>query len=353
MSAHGGPILGGPRGRRLCLELAMALEPDIVGAVYWLVYGPGTGDGPSGPRAPAPCGEGTGVFPVAPLGRLAAAIASLDLSGLDTGRIEVALGRSVDSARYWQAPDGEDVLAGHPTVRSALAPLAGAVASSPVMGWFGGPRRAGQWAVDWRSANAPAALPAGPRHTLAGWARGVRAEEEAAARERPCDPHADWSGTWWSTPLGLVKTVDRLPAALGLVEDSFGWEQATAIPVRGGGRTFEVRAEADWVWLCRAFPLEVTASRRHDWFRATGRDGRWVIPDWERVAAEWDAVHLTALCYLGSATRALPVEAGTASVIAGWDPGSTVWLTDVTREGDGPRQDWHLDRDSGTWVPTR
>jgi hypothetical protein len=88
---------------------------------------------------------------------------------------------------------------------------------------------------------------------------------------------------------------------LNLVEDSFGGEVATAIPVRGVGRTLEIRRPEDWTSLCRRFPLEVTASRRHVWFSTTGRDGRWLIPDWERVADEWDAVHLTVHGYLSGA----------------------------------------------------
>lgn len=174
----------------------------------------------------------------------------------------------------------------------------------------------------------------------------------AAARERPRDPHASWGGTWWSIPLGLITTVGRLPAGLSLVEDSLGWEHARAIPVRGTGRTFEIRGEQDWISLCRDFPLEVTASRRHEWFRATGRDGRWVIPDWEQVAGEWDAVHLTPWCYLRWAGRVVPVDTDTASMIAGFDPGSTIWLTDVADESDGPCQDWRLDAHDDTWILT-
>lgn len=137
-----------------------------------------------------------------------------------------------------------------------------------------------------------------------------------------------------------------------LVEDFPGWEEATVIPVRGAGRTLEIRTAGDWISLCRAYPLEVTASRRHDWFRTTGRDGRWVIPDWERVAGEWDAVHLTVLGYLGSAGRALGIDADTATVIAGWDPDSTLWLTDVARETEEERQMWHRSPGDESWTRT-
>lgn len=170
------------------------------------------------------------------------------------------------------------------------------------------------------------------------------------ARERARRPRANWSGSWWSIPLGLLQTVGRLPAALDLVEDSLGWDHAVAVPVRGTGRTFEIRTAEDWIALCRAFPREVTASR-YDWFNSTGRKGRWVIPDWVRVAREWDAVHLTALGYLHGATRALHLDAETASVIAGWDPDTTIWLTAVVREADEPRQVWRRSTIDDGWIP--
>jgi hypothetical protein len=343
-------ILEGPRGRRLCLELAMELDPEIRTAVFWLGYDLDPGSGSSRVLLTFASDNNGAPRPVPSPEQLAATLASLDPANLGDSLIQAALERSVDTAMYWQAPDGEDVLAGLPIIRAALFPLAEQVMASPGVQWWGQPRRAGQWAIDWRSADDPAPLPKDPRRTLAEWARKERAEEVRAERERPHDPHANLSGTWWSIPHGLVHTVGHVPAGLSLVEDSLGWEHATAIPVRGTGRTFEVHTADDWIELCRAFPLEVTASRRHDWFRATGRDGRWVIPDWERVAGEWDAVHLTVLGYLSSATRDLQVDTDTASVIAGGDPDSTIWLTDVAREWDGQRQAWHRRPHDDTWT---
>jgi hypothetical protein len=160
------------------------------------------------------------------------------------------------------------------------------------------------------------------------------------------------SGTWWSFPDGLVQTVAQVPAALGWVEDALGEEHAALVPVSGTGRILELAAEEDWTGLCRRYPLDVTASRRHDWFRTTGRNGGWVIPDWERVAQDWDAVHLPVLGYLRCAGRALPVDEGRATVVAGWNPDTTIWLTDSAREEVEPRQVWRRDRDGQSWVLT-
>ena len=81
---------------------------------------------------------------------------------------------------------------------------------------------------------------------------------------------------------------------------------------------FEVDGPQAWAQLCRRFSLEVTAQKRHEWYRTTGRAGRWVIPDWLRVGEVYDGVHLTAAGYLSAATTEIPVDDDCASVIAGW-----------------------------------
>ncbi|WP_226047158.1 hypothetical protein, partial [Klebsiella pneumoniae] len=72
--------------------------------------------------------------------------------------------------------------------------------------------------------------------------------------------------------MGLQQTVDRVPAALDLVEDEMGWVDAWVTPVHGPGRTLEITGAEDWIALCREHPLEVSASRRGDWYQVTGRD---------------------------------------------------------------------------------
>lgn len=343
-------LLQGPRGRRLCLELAMELDPDIRTLVFRLGYDLDAGRGTSRVLLTAVAAgdpEMPGHTPSPEL--LAARLASLKFANPDPELIQVALARSVDAARYWQEPEGEDILAGLQIIMEALSTVARQVMAVPAIQWWWQPGEAEQWAIDWRSSTG-AAPPKIPRQTLTEWSRKERAQEERAARDFPLDPHANVSGAWWSIPHGLVHTVGQVPAALSLVEDSLGWADAATVPVHGAGRTLEIGTAADWISLCRRFPLEITASRRHDWFRVTGRQGRWVIPDWEHVAGEWDAVHLTVLGYLGGATRALQVDTETGTVIAGWDPDSTLWLTDVARESDGPRQTWHRAWPGDAWT---
>lgn len=68
------------------------------------------------------------------------------------------------------------------------------------------------------------------------------------------------------------------------------------------------------------------------------------------VAADYDAVHLTVAGYVSTAGRALPVD-GACTMLAGWDPDQTFWLTGTLAVG--PVTFWHGDpNDLTTWTPT-
>ncbi len=352
MDADADVLLAGPRGRRLCLELAMELDPLIRSAVFPLAYSLDPGAGTSRAVLLLATGEDDGVLPEPSLADLLTGLNSLDVTRTGADRIDGALGRAVNTSRPWQEPDGEDVLAALPEVKAAFAPLARHLMTSPSAQWWCQNRTTRQWTIDWRPADDQAPLPRDAAQTLSAWARGTRAEEARAEKDRPRDPTANWSGTWWSFPQGTLQTVARIPLGLDLIEDSFGEEAATVIPVRGAGQTYEIRSGSDWVSLCRDYPMMVTASRRHDWFHCTGRNGAWVIPDWEKVSERWDAVHVSALAYLSSANRALTVDGDTCTVLAGWNPDTTIWLTDAAREWEGPRQYWRRPGFGETWTRT-
>lgn len=85
----------------------------------------------------------------------------------------------------------------------------------------------------------------------------------------------------------------------------------------------------------------MSASRRHDWYRTTGRAGAWCIPDWAAVAQDWDAVHVSVAGYLTTATRALDLADGTtATMLAGWNPDQTWWLTDAVTTTTAQPEHW-------------
>ncbi len=338
-------LLLGPRGRRLCLEYVRLLDEGVDGSLSWFAQdidpNPGVILRMAGDDAPAE-------HPSLTAADVATKISDVDLANVDSDFLRTALRASLDAARYWQEPDGNDLAAALPEIRSALMPVAALlVASLPDLA---APRAATQWAVDWNPAAQAAPLFTAPDNALRTWTSEVNDEERRSQRERPADPRANWSGTWWSVPLTVLETRGSVEAARELMEDSFGWTAATFIPVRGSGTVLEIASAKDWAELCRAYPVEVTASRRHDWYRTTGRDGRWVMPDWERVASAWDSVHLTTLAYLSAATQLIPVDDEFATIIAGWAPDSTLWLRDVVREADAPRQEWSRPSDQDPWT---
>jgi hypothetical protein len=202
------------------------------------------------------------------------ALAAADAEIAD--RIDEALARCVASARYWQEPDELDVALLANELREPLAAVAEA-------------RRG-----------------AAMRAPAAGWERRT--------------------GTWWSTPPSRMVTtradVRGEPVRLRLVEEALGWKRAVVrrvLPPRGP-RVYEVTDPQAWRALVEQFPFEVTDSRGPDWWRATGRRGRWAIPDWP------------------------------ASLIAGWSPDETYWLTDCVAP-DGASVTWRLDNDA--WQPAR
>ncbi|WP_106816184.1 hypothetical protein [Microbacterium timonense] len=352
-------LVQGPRGRRLCLEYALACAhrsgtqagTDAATTVFWAAR---EYDGEAG---------GTVVFIRSgpdgdqdlsqPAGRTAAdASAALDTIPVavpTAAELRDALAMSVDTAMYWQPPDGADRLCAAGQMTAALRRVAAVIAAAPDAQWWAEPVATDdQWSVPW---DGDGRMPDDVHADLRLWRERTLADDSRAAAERPEDPRAAWSGAWWSMPPnGLVHTTRALgadgPAGLWFVEDSLGWEAAVATPVdTSPARVIEIDGAEDWAQLCRRHPLEVTASRRHDWYRVTDRDGTWVIPDWTTVALEADGVHLTVRGYLAAATRLIDLGDGRASVLAGWGPDVTYWFRGVSprpvdaqqwsREADG------------------
>ncbi|MDO8337619.1 MAG: hypothetical protein Q7T15_05125 [Microcella sp.] len=331
-------LLAGPRGRRLCLEVAAGLDSDVGQLVLWSsmgmsrpaeswTFGWAVKDSSSPERSVAPWDVARAIEAVA--------LRAADEVGNDEGLLREALIASVDSALYWQEPDAEDQLAAVPEVRAALRPIAAAIVATDEAHSWAAPWASRGWMTIWGDDLSLAPLTSGAA-SVARWDAEQEADEERARRERPDDVTANWSGTWWSLPQS-ARSWREPEDAMALVEDAVAPMAATLVEVVGEGRVREIGSAEDWAELCREHPLDVTASRRHDWYRVTGRDGRWVIPDLRAVSAQWDALHLTTFGYLSAATTTIPVDDERASVIAGWAPDCTQWLADRFHE-TGMRQ---------------
>ncbi|MFW2514202.1 hypothetical protein ACNI3K_10535 [Demequina sp. SO4-13] len=360
MDALADRLMRGPRGRHFLMGMLAAGSERASEAIFlasrdfsdnsasfgWAVEGSSTWEPPH----------------VTP-SQAADALAAVAASAPHVRGLLRALRETVDDAMYWQAPGGGEVLASRPELDEVLARMASTIAGAPASAWLDSPlKRDDQHRVRWPSTEHSHGVP----HTwdtstpsaevLAQWGAAVREEESTARKERPADPSAPWGGTWWSVPpLPLVTTMRALgelgPVGLHLVEDSFGENAAVTVrvAVSPGARVLEIACAEDWADLCRRHSVDVTASRRHDWFRCTGRAGDWVIPDWEQVAAQYDGVHLTGAAYLEASRVPIRVDDVRASVIAGWNPDTTVWLRDVTRP-EYPEVRWAWP-DGGEWVP--
>jgi hypothetical protein len=236
-----------------------------------------------------------------------------------------------------------------------LRPLAEAVASAPAASWWWEPAdlRNQRWAgcdhhrTPARGGDVARAVEA------AG--EDAAAEEQAMARDRAPAPRERRggaevivTGTWWSGPLGGTAWTSRgnigdLPAVgLACAEDPLGEEEleVRAVGIDPAARVYEVHEPGDWGRLAATHPKDVTASRRHDWNRWTGREGQWILPDWRPVAAQWEGVHVSVAGYLSTARMAVEAGGGTATLLAGWDADQTLWLRDVFT---GTRQltTWH------------
>jgi len=333
--------LAGPRGRELCLIAAAAHDP-VLDRIWLHSHG--------GPTAQLidRAGEALVRFDPAVL----AAAGELDLLG--------PLAQSVCSAMYWQEPWARERLLDTWSVHAGLVPIAQALADSTATAWWSGPTdRARQHTVIWEHGGPLVELQP-CQVALQRWRDRLTAEVQRG-RELSDDLDAPNSGSWWSSPLGhgLLAGARSLAhyeaVGLFLVEECQGdFESALVqrLDVDAGARVLEIVSPADWVELTRAHPVDVTFARRHDWWRVSGWDGRWLMPDWQAVAGEYDGVHLTVTAYLAGAGRALPVD-DAATMIAGWDPDATYWLTDCARPG-GPARRWRQVRggEQLDWVPS-
>jgi len=334
-------LLAGPRGRRLCLELALRVQR--------------AGD-------PAAWRLGTLLDRQADARAVATAIAALALWAPTAEDVVDALERTAESALWWRPPDAEDVLLARPPLRAPLGRLAAWAVSADAVRRLGasdgrrflvapetgaGPDGAGMRAV-------PSAAAA-----LRDWADELRAE---AARRAP----RDVSGTWWTTPPWPVEPTTAAPfpeygpLALWAVEDSFGWQRAVVSAVsapvsgtaRGSDRVWTVDGPDDWAELCRRWPIDVgTTTRRRDWGEATGRDGGWVVPDWSQVARAHDVVHLTVRGWLRTSGVAVAVDDDRASVVAGWTPDSAYRFADPAPVDDTAV--WTRPDSTGVWQRER
>lgn len=346
-------LLAGPRGRRMLLSYALASErannPEYTEESLWHVvmhaaYDLDPGRGVS--RGFVTIGHDGTPLPVITPEEVAGRLAEVTLIDVTPELLRESLAHAVDNSRPFQEPDGEDFLAEKPPVYEALKRIADHISRSAHTDWWcTALDPCDQWAIEWFD---PATydIPDWVPQTYAAWKEHTVASNRRAQRQRPADPAANYSGEWWSIPPVFLKRTSHMmfdgsPAGLWFEEDRGNEESAVArrLIAPPDIRVYEIDQARDWAELCRRYPLDVSYERKHDWYRSTGRVGQWLIPDWSLVVADFDAVHLTVAAYLSAVGTAIPVSEDTASVIAGWNPDETWWLTEEFSLGESVT--WH------------
>lgn len=225
--------------------------------------------------------------------------------------------------------------------REELRPVADALLASPATShWWDPLSRSDQRHLQWRPEPFPRQSEVGDA-VKTGMSQERLQNEDGLARRRPREQSGVRVGAhWWSTPRFTSLTATTPPvgdiAALGLgcwvdVWKPFGHADATvwAMEISSAARVLEISEPEDWRILVENFPRDVTGTNDGEWRSWTGKAGPWRLPDWERVATLYDGVHVTVGGYLSTSGLALPA-AGGYTVLAGWVPGETLWLRDVS-----------------------
>lgn len=248
------------------------------------------------------------------------------------------------SSRNWSVSVIRD-----PVVTENLRSVERTLAAIPAAAWLGADaERSCQAFVDWDNSASPPLLTT--RDPLREIQAEFAAEARAAAERVPLQDLAGTGREWWSCPsgVGLPYTTRKLGSfsAVELIgrDDSFGETRATVwdVSVDAGARIAEIHDLADWSRLVEAYPHDATESRRAEWSPKHGWDGPWLLPDWVQMARDWDGVHLSAGAYLRSRGRAARVHGG-RTVLEGWDPDATYWLSDALTLTESAPEIWTCD----------
>ncbi len=153
----------------------------------------------------------------------------------------------------------------------------------------------------------------------------------------PLGPEGERWG-WWLTPegpgvavstrgpVGSAKSVSQVCRDGHFVSPDCPRVVPYAPPA---GPVLEVRSASDWANLVGAYPLEVNAAgdRARDWTELTSARGPWLEPDFAAAKREWAGIHVSIGAFVDAAYCPIPVG-DNFSVLVGWDPDATVWLSD-------------------------
>jgi hypothetical protein len=139
-------------------------------------------------------------------------------------------------------------------------------------------------------------------------------------------PNAD---AWWTHP-------NTLPSFQANSEhlSGFAFDDAVIQPTSMAElelptavKIYEIHDARDWLSLVDRFAAQAKILHLDNWRFSEDSvlESVW-IPDWQRVADEFDGVYLTPAAYLGVSYSFIELEDGRATFLSGWSPGATFWF---------------------------
>ena len=186
----------------------------------------------------------------------------------------------------------------------------------------------------------------------------------------PSEPPTRWEryahkpvgGLFTSTLIGNISSMlVAIDLGVGDLRPAFGQPPYAIwrMDVDESARVFEIDGSDAWHRLCVDYPAEGNSGRNEPDF---SRDPGKLVPDWSKVARDWDAVHMSFGGYLTSDQVRVESESGWTYHWA-WDCEQTLWLRwmftgyerlEDYREGDSAwpefkrRSLWRLAIESGS-----
>ncbi|MDQ0032203.1 hypothetical protein J2S89_004063 [Arthrobacter bambusae] len=145
--------------------------------------------------------------------------------------------------------------------------------------------------------------------------------------------------TWWVSPAGVLVSsrgpVLGFPCVIAAAPDDH-WmkdkrDSLWAVEVSGRATVFEIHGKEDWAQLVAAYPRNGQGFLTFDWGPPPSQGTNLLLPDRRRAALDWDAVHVSFAGYLAASYEPIPVDESHYTVLAGWHPDATYWLTGQAR----------------------
>ncbi|MCY4436880.1 MAG: hypothetical protein OXE05_06045 [Chloroflexi bacterium] len=248
---------------------------------------------------------------------------------------------ALNALNPWAA-DFERTVAAALSRGADLASLARAVVTHPQSRWWTAPMDPTRQVLMIDETTYPTSAPAAPPHPI--WERIQRIFKRASARAAAPKPAFRWEDyaqrprEWriTSTLSGGHACLDTvIPLGVGdwgMVET----HRRFVAEIDASARVCEISGPADWHAFCVSFP------RVNQDPNSPAGVGT-LVPDWARVATQWDGVHLTFMGLLTALFVRHSSAAGT-TMLWSWDTEGTIWLPGEFMRGGAPLA--LLDRDA-------